>query len=356
MAGTNKPIPLAGSQGSYMGTEGYKRAYIDILNNSKYRDPDAIGFYLSKAGDSFDEEFTRTVGRRPTADEANKFYTDVLRGTDAGYAATPSDLAPILKSYVSDTYSDVAAKEKQANLGKEAQQHYGTVNQLFQSSLGRDASQAELDHFAKLKASGEADDYSLGEALKNIPEYQERQDNTARESLRGELQTADKRFLTEEAAPAIQSRFAQQGRYVGPESTALASAFANAGQALNVDRERFLATAGREDYTNRRQQAIQGYLDTLRRGYAKEDYGVARSDALADVARNRGYEIQDYDKQKRAYDEYIKNMGRRKSGGGVGSLIGGVAGGVLGAYAGGPSGASAGYSIGSSGGSIFDKY
>lgn len=318
--------------------EGGAQAYYDHVarsNNPTQADAD-----LSRAGQVFRQRFEEVVGRAPDNTEFSNFFKDVLRGNDVALAGRPNDFRPVLNSYIQDNYGRLAEKEQEANLGRKAESEYQTVGSLIKSTLGRDATEAEIQHFAKLKASGAADDYTLGEALKTLPEYLQKQDATARDQLRGELSTADQRFFGDKILPSIQQRFAQTGRSV--DSSGFASALANAAGALNTERETFLAGTGREDYVNRRQLAINSYLQGLERTQQTQDYSRARNDQLSDTYRNRAYEIGDFDTQQRAYQAYLENYGKKKKpgflqsaapliGAGVGALAAGIPTGGLGA-------------------------
>jgi hypothetical protein len=330
-------------------------AYYAFMQRAGAGNEDRAISELNRAGDDFRSKFKEIVGRDPSDNEFNRFYSDVLSNDDVSLVSRPNDLRPVLTTYVADQYGGIAQKEQEKAVGEKAKASYSQVGALIKNTLGRDATQAEIDHFSKLMASGAADEYTLGEALKQLPEYMERQDTTARENLRGELTGADQRFFQQQVLPSIQSRFAQQGRSV--DSSGFASALAKVAGDVSADREKYLAGVGREDYVNRRQQTINNYLTGLQRTYQQQDYSQARADQLSDVYRGRAYQVQDYDAEKRAYDEYIRNYGTRKSGGGLlmGAVQGGISGAGTGAMVGGPWGALiggvAGAGLGAYGGS-----
>ncbi len=334
-----------------INNEGGLAAYYAHVRGSN--DPERADRQLTSAGNNFRQKFKELVGRDANDSEVSRFFQDVLVGSDVGLVDRQNELRPVLNSYVADTYSTMAQDEQKKNLGEKAKAEYGTVGELFKSVLGRDATSSELDHFAKLKADGTADDYTLGEALKTLPEYLEKQDSSARENLRGELSNSDQRFFNDSVLPSIQSRFAQQGRTV--DGSGFAAALGNAAKDISNERETYLAGLGREDYVNRRQQAIGTYLNNLDRTYAQQDYAKQRNDGLTDTYRNRAYELQNYDIQKRAYDDYLRNSGNRKKSGLLGG-IGSLAGAGAGAFFGGMPGAYLGSQLGGAGGSLFDNY
>ena len=315
---------------------------------------------IKRAGNDFRSKFKEIVGRDASDQEFNRFFEDVLSNVDVGLVSRPNDLRPILNSYVADTYGGLAEGERKKALETKASGSYDTVANIFKGTLGRDPSEQEKKHFARLMAENDADEYELGEALKMLPEYQEKADLSAREKLRGELSTADTDFFQKSVLPSIQSRFAQQGRSV--EGSSFAAAAANAAKDISGERERYLAGLGREDYALRRQQAIHSYLGNLSQQQADQAYTRARGDQLSDMYRQRAYDLNDYDRQARVYEEYLRNNGRRKSTGGLfggaGGLVGMGLGALLAAPTGGmsiPMGASLGGMLGGTGGSLFDK-
>jgi hypothetical protein len=314
-----------------------------------------------------------------TADQARLLAADAYERY-FGRRATEQELAAAIPQFQHDWQggekgnawvADIAAREKQmqdeldrpdkerAKLDEKAKEYAGAMSELIKGTLGRDATDEEAAHFARLRAQG-YDEYEIGEALKMLPEYTEREDQSARDKLRGELSTADQRFFGEKIMPTIQSRFAQQGRSV--DSSGYAAALANAAQGLNTERESYLAGIGREDYTNRRQLAINQYLSRLNTNQASQDYGRARADQVGDVYRGRAWELQDYDTQRRAYEDYLRNNGVRKQkglGSGLGSFAGMGLGALLAAPTGGMSilaGATLGGAMGGVGGGLFDSY
>lgn len=315
----------------YYGTEGGQQAFRDHVSASHNQTQADAG--LTRAGQVFADKFKQMVGRDPSQDELSNFYKDVLKGESIGLVDHPNDLRPILNSYIADTYSQTASKEHEANLASKTQSKAGTIAELFKSTLGRDPSDAEKNHFAKLMAENDADEYEVAETLKMLPEYQEREDVNAREKLRGELSAADTNFYQQSVLPSIQSMFAKQGRTF--EGSGFASALANSAKDINTERERYLAGLGREDYALRRQQSINSYLGTLQQQQADKDYGRARGDQLADVYRQRSYDLNDYNRQAVAYQDYLANYGRQKKGNG---LMGAGMGAMSGAAAGAPLG------------------
>lgn len=288
------------------------------------------------------KSFRELLKRDPTPQELAIYQPLVV---SLGHQGAVSQIAQYAQQ--EENTPEKKRQREEAELAKKVPENTESVAAMFKDVLGRDATKAEVDHFAKLKASGMVDDYTLSEALKTLPEYTSKQDLTERERLRGELSGADTKFFEQNIMPSIQSTFAQQGRTI--DSTGFASALANSAKGLNDERERYLAGIGREDYTNNRQFAINQYLNNQNRGMQLQDYRTARGDQMADMNQQRFYQVQDYGMQKQAYEEYLRNYGKRKGGG----LLGGATGAMSGAAAGaplGPWGAGAGAIVGGLGG------
>lgn len=289
-------------------------------------------------------DFRNMFGRNPTASELAQLSRAYV-GSDRNVANTAGGKAAIAAYFDQSSNSpDQQQEDQDAKLKDKIPQQYEAVKQTFQQSIGRAPSQEELDHFSTMIAKGDADAYSIGQGLRTLPEYTNAQDETARGKLRGELQAADTDYLTKQVAPALQSQFAQQGRVADSSSQALASALANAAKATNDQREQYMATVGREDYTNSRQATINNYLQTLQRQYQLNDTGTARKYQLQDQNTARTNEVNDYYTQQQAYNDYLQNYGRRSQGSGTGGILaggmtGGISGASTGAMVGGPYGA-----------------
>jgi hypothetical protein len=304
------------------------------------------------------DAYRKYFGRDPDETEIAQgipMFQSEWQGGEKGYASI-AELAQREKQRQEELNRPKQEAEKRAT---DAKQYYEGIGGLIKSTLGRDPTTAEIEHFAKLKVDG-FDDYDLQNALQTLPEYVEKQDATAREKLRGELSTADQAFFEKNIMPAIQSRFAQQGRSV--DSSGYAAALANAAKDMGTERESYLAGLGRSDYENRRSLAVNTWLNNLQRNYSTQDYNTARANQVSDVYRQRNWDLQDYEAEKRAYDEYIRNYGRRKKSGlmgGVGALAGAGLGALLAVPTGGMSigaGAMLGSTLGGAGGSMFDQY
>jgi hypothetical protein len=265
----------------------------------------------------------------PIFQGADKNITDVAAGTAFVSAIANSP--------------DEVYKRQQAQYAKGAPEKYESVRQQIQGLLGRDASQEELDHFGKLLASGQVDEYELQSFLKQQPEYMTRQDQQFREGISSELQAGDQRYFSEQIMPSIQSQFAKQGRTV--DATGFQNALGREATGQNRQREQFLAQLSSQQYGGRQAGARADYENYYNNLQNRQNLSLT-----APIARQN--EITDYTMQKNAYEDYLRRYGKRNNAG-IGGMVGGIAGAGLGAMWGGPAGASAGYGIGSGVGNAF---
>lgn len=287
-------------------------------------------------------DFSKMFGRNPTQSELD-LLSSAYVGSDPNIANTAGGKSAIAQYYQTQVNTPQAAEEDaDAKLKEKVPQQYDAVKQQFQSVLGRDPSQSELDHFSTMIAQGTADPYSVGQGLQTLPEYTSKQDTTARDALRTELSSADTKYLNEQVMPSITSQFAQAGRDVSSGSAPLAAALANAAKQTNNQRETYLATVGHDDYTNQRQQTINNYLNNQARAYQTADQSTMRGYQITDQNTARANNLQDYLTQQSAYNDYLQNYGRKNKGGGsvfAGAAQGGLSGAAAGGSVGGPWGA-----------------
>jgi|GEM_PF-2569150 len=287
-------------------------------------------------------DFQSMFGRLPTKSE--------LAQVSAAYMSDDPNVANVSggKAFVGQYYNQIqnspdkqAARQKD-EYKKNAPQHYGSIDQMFQSSIGRAASDQEKEHFGSLMASGQLDAYQLGQFVNQLPDSVRKQDKEFRTQLSGELDTQNQQYFSDKVMPSIQNKFLQQGRSV--DSSGYASALALAAQDQSNNRESFLSNLSASQYQNQTANARGDYQDTLNRYYGNQDYSRDRNAFTADRTYGRLNEMQDYNTQKQAYDQYLRKYGKRSNG--VGQMVGGLIGGGLGAIWG-PTGAKAGYQIGS---------
>lgn len=252
-------------------------------------------------------DFMELLGREPTASElalAIPQYQQDWNGGETGRAYV-AQFAEGEKQKANSPEAKMAAAKAKAG------EYYGNIDQMFQSSLGRAASDAEKQHFGTLMATGDYDAYTIGQFLQNLPEAVRAEDAKFRQSLSSELQGQDAQYFNEKVLPSIQSQFAQQGRDV--RSSGFANSLAQAATQQNRQRESFLSNLSAQQYQGNKGNARADYENTRDRASYLQDYARQRSDALSDQSRQRMYDLQDFNMQKQVYENYLRQYGKRKS-------------------------------------------
>lgn len=222
-----------------------------------------------------------------------------------------------------------------------------TTSGAFQSLLGRAPTQAELEHFGGMLATGQTDPYELQTYLQQTPEYQTTQNTNFQTSLGKQLNDVSGQYFQKYVAPDIQGQFAASGRDVSGASTGLSFALADAANKVNLQNQQFLAGTSASLYGNSQQAALQNYQGMLGQQYGLDNASFGNQLSNYNNTLAQGWNSANTLSQ----DNFIKQaLGSYKSpgnGSGIGSLIGGGLGAAAGAYFGGPTGAMAGYSAGS---------
>ncbi len=305
------------------------------------------------------EAFTKQFGRNPTQSELSQLSSAYMSG-DPNIANTSGGNAAVgqyFQSIASNPANQYA--QQQSQYEKDAPKFYDKINGMYQQTVGREATEAEKKHFGSLLASGQVDDYQIGQFLTALPENVKKQDEEFRSGLNKTLQGQDAQYFNEQLMPGIQSNFAKQGRSV--DSSAFSNSLALAGQQQNRQRESFLSGLTADQYKNSQGLAQNAYQQSYGNYQGLQDYSRQRGAQLQDALTGRVNQIQDFAMQKQAYDQYLSRYGKRQSGmgGGIGSLAGMGLGALLAAPTGGmsiPMGAMLGSSAGGAGGSLFDNY
>jgi len=292
------------------------------------------------------KQFQDILGRDPTQSELAQALP-IFLGTDPHITDVAAGTA-----FVSSLANspDQVYKRQQEQYGKEAPAQYGNVNQQFQALLGREATAEEQDHFGKLLASGQVDQYSLQDFLKQQPEYMKKADTQFQSELGGQLQASDQRYYQENIMPAIQSAYAKQGRSF--EGTGFQNALALAAQGQNREREGFLANLSASQYGGRQAAArgdYESYVQNLQ----------SRQNSSLTAPYDRQNQLTDFTMQKSAYEDYLRRYGKRQSNGaGIGTLVGAGIGalgaGLMTGGMGAGQGAMLGSQLGGAGGSFFN--
>lgn len=254
-------------------------------------------------------DFVAQFGRNPTQSEIAMLAPAYLSGDPnrAGLGAGKAAIAQYFQS-VQNTPANQYAQQ-QAQYEADAPQHYDAINQMYQSTLGRDATDAEKKHFGSLLASGQVDQYGVGQFLQALPETVRKQDEAFRNQLSGTLQKQDAQYFNEQIMPSIQSQFAQQGRDV--RSSGFANSLAQAATQQNRQREGFLSNLSASQYGNQQGLAQNAYNQTYGAYTGLQDYSRQRAAQLQDATQGRINDLADYDKQARMYNDYLARYGKR---------------------------------------------
>lgn len=303
---------------------------------------DSAGAAHAWAANAAYNEFLKQVGRPPTQQELSQFEPSYIGGDKN--IGNNTGLSAAVASYVSQQQNSPQNiyNQQQSQFKADAPKYADQVTQQFQSALGRAPTQDELDHFGALIASGQ-DAYQVGQALKQTQEYQNTQNTNFQNQLQSQLQGSNSTYFNQYILPSIQAQAAQSGRSL--DSSGVNSQLANAALLQNQGLQNFLAQTTAGNYANSVANATNQYNNLMSQQYGLQNAGV--SNTLANQAANTQYNqnLNMYQMQQQAYNNYLSQYGKRNNG--LGSLIGGVLGGGAGAYFGGPQGAAAGYQIGS---------
>lgn len=290
------------------------------------------------------QEFYKLFGRNPSQSELDSLSSAYLSG-DPNIAAVGQGNSTIAQFYQNqkNTPDKLYANQQQDYL-KNAPKHFDSINQLFQSQLGRAATQDELNHFGSLLASGTTDTYQLQNFLQQQPEYQNKQNEQMRQGLSSTMASNDKRQFSEQILPSIQEAYAKQGRSF--DSSAFQNAATQSAQQQNTQREGFLNNLTAQQYGGVQERAYQDYANQVAQQQNLTNQGIQAQYAGIQNTNNRVNQISDYNTQAQMYNQYLAKYGKRNNG--LGGAIGGAVGTAAGAYFGGPMGAMVGNQLGSS--------
>ena len=282
------------------------------------------------------KDFAAQFGRNPTQSELNQLAPSYL-SSDPNMANTSGG-----KANVSAYYSQLSQSptniynQQQGQLAKDAPKFAPQVDQLFQSNLGRVATDAEKTHFGMLLASGQ-DPYQIQQALQQTTEYSTKQTQQFTDQLKPQLQSSNADYFSKYILPSIQSKNAEAGRT--QDSSGYQAQLANAAQGQNYDLQNYLAQIQAGGFQTSQANATNNYQQLLGQQYGLQNAGV--SNQLANNAANQQYNqnLNMYQRQQQAYSNYLNQYGKRS----------GLSSGLQGALSGGVSGALAGSKFGAHG-------
>lgn len=286
------------------------------------------------------QQFQQSFGRAPTQDEVS-IYSPLVQ--QLGHQGAMAEIAK--QHYMEQNTPEKLAEKKRTEDEAKASGMYGTVNDMFKASLGRDATTDEQQHFATQMAQG-VDAYTINQFLQTLPENVKKQDEAFRTNLNNTLQTQDSQYYQEQIAPALQAMATKQGRSL--DSSGVNNSLALAAQQQNRQRESYLANITSQQYGNSQNLAQQNYQQTYGNYQNTQDYNNLRNTNLLDQQMGRLNGLSDYAIQSQAYNNYLAKYGKRSAG--QNALQGAAAGGTAGAMTGNPYLAVGGAVVGGIGG------
>lgn len=238
--------------------------------------------------------FKSIVGRNPTASEFAEILP-IFQGSN-GQQLGNAYLAQFAES----------EKQRPENLRKRSGEYSGQVGNIYQDLLNRGASQAEIEHFGSLLASGQVDEYTLRQFVQQLPEYQSAQDKSFREGLNTELQGYDTDAFNK-GKEDILSSYARSGK---SNSSALDFALTNLMGDIAKERGRYLSGLSAQQYGGNKAAARQDYGAALDDYISSRDYGRdLRQNRMSDYI-TRGRELSDYDRQM---EDYMRMANKKRN-------------------------------------------
>lgn len=245
---------------------------------------------------------------------------------------------------------------KYLDAGKKAE-NTATAQRLLQQNFGADYNDPDLQGFLADRLAAGDSPFEVSQFLQTTPQFQEKKAATenervktesaaAREALNQELLKSQQEVF-QRAQPSIISSYMKAGRL---NSSGLNNALAQAQADLEKERQGFLANAGyndairaqgygREDFVNNNAQAFNQYLRQSEPSYQNRfatnqaqnqlSYqqpfaNLQRQYQLGDEARQRQYQIEDYNNQKSDFNRYLdqyRSQGRENALYGLGGAI-----------------------------------
>lgn len=288
-------------------------------------------------------DFKEIYGRDPTKVELDQIVPAYV-GQDQHLPNQAQGKAFIAQMFQSqENTPDKIYADQQKKYLADAPQHFDAVNQMFQSQLGRTASQDELNHFGSLLASGTTDPYQLQSFLQQQPEYQTKQNQGFQDKLSGQLSGYDQDYFKSNILPSIQEAYAKQGRSF--DSSAFQAAATNSAQQQNVSRQQYLAGLSAQQYGGVQQNAYNDYANQVAQQQNLTNSGIQAQYQGMQNNQNRVNQITDFNTQSQAYNDYLAKYGKRNNG--LGGVLGTVIGAGLGSF-GGIKGAQLGATLGGS--------
>jgi hypothetical protein len=238
--------------------------------------------------------FRNTLGREPTQDEYNQALPFFHGQGDQGRYTGMAYLNQLRQQELQDP-----TKGEGRYAPEELEQYTGDINDSFREMLGRDPSGAELEHFQKLIASGQADPFTLRYALQGMPEYQEKQDREFRGGLAEELAGYDQPVFDRQKQDIL-SHYAQQGMPAGT-SPSLDFALTDMMGKIAQERGKYLAGLSAQQYGGNKALAVGDYQRQMDQIFGNQNFQRGRQAQQQDYLTGRLGERQDYQQQMSDY-------------------------------------------------------
>jgi len=204
--------------------------------------------------------------------------------------------------------ANLAERERQdpsKQVGK-ANQYAQGINQSFQSMLGRNATQDEINHFGSIMATGNLDQYGVNQFLQGTPEYQAQENKKFQSGISERLNQTNLDFFGR-AKQGLMSQFAQNGQTFG-NSTALDSALADLMGQMQTQSNQYLTGLSAQQYGGNQDLAIGNYQNALQNYLNQQGYNRGRSQNQMDYLTGRSNELTDYQTQMRDYMNFYNQQ------------------------------------------------
>jgi hypothetical protein len=303
-------------QGSFEG------AYNNILNSftpdqliKRYGSvtKDQLNTPLDQLQKQMYDSFNSQFGRAPTTSEWNQI-TPAFQGPN-GLMNGRAALANLQQQYKSNPQLDPQSSFNQ----QKPEDISGSVNQQFQSILGRPPTSDEAAHFAEAIKTGQIDAYGLSSFLKQQPEYTNAQDKTFREGLNTELQNYDTQEFNREkgdvisayGANGMQAGFDVNGKSLSPS---LDYALTDMMGKIASNRSAYLANLSAQQYGGNKDLAIGNYQNTLGQMYNQNQQNNQYQRQYGQQLLNQGFQGADYNTQKNDFMNYANSIPQQKPG------------------------------------------
>lgn len=170
------------------------------------------------------------------------------------------------------------------------------INEQFQSSLGRDATDAEHGFFKPYVEGGFLSPYQIGQYAQGTPEAQQTRLQQYGKQFGDTLGQYDQTILGR-AADTANAQFADNGRQW---SSGQGNSILQAGQNLAMDRNQALAGFYGNGYQGLMSQFGNQSQGMLNRGYQKQD-----------LQQQRDWQLQDYYLQQNDFNNYLRGQNVR---------------------------------------------